>query len=41
MPAAEGWLYKRHEHKPAWGQQWAKRYVTLNAKRGTLAIGKS
>ena len=41
LPAAEGWLYKRHEHKPAWGKQWAKRYVTLNAKRGTLAIGKS
>mmetsp|Transcript_24358 Transcript_24358/g.72621 ORF Transcript_24358/g.72621 Transcript_24358/m.72621 type:complete len:86 (+) Transcript_24358:93-350(+) len=41
LPAAEGWLYKRHEHKPAWGKQWAKRYVTLNAKRGTLAIGKN
>merc|ERR1712113_520667 len=38
-----GWLLKRHAHDRRAGpfsKQWAKRFVTLNTHRGTLAVSK-
>jgi len=38
--AMKGWLKKRHSHKSMMGKQWAKRYVVINSKRGTLSVSK-